>query len=120
MNVFAAISLKVAGTLFFALMDAFARFAGQTVPVGEVVFFRSAFGIVPVVIYFAWRRELWTMLHTSRPTDQAIRGLLGIGGMFSNFASLARLPVADVMAIYFCSPLVTVALAALVLRAGRR
>ena len=36
MNVFAAISLKIAATLFFALMDAFARFAGQTVPVGEV------------------------------------------------------------------------------------
>ena len=116
MNVFAAISLKIAATLFFALMDAFARFAGQTVPVGEVVFFRSAFGIIPVVIYFAWRRELWTVLRTSRPADQAVRGLLGVGGMFSNFASLARLPVADVMAIYFCSPLVTVALAALILR----
>jgi drug/metabolite transporter (DMT)-like permease len=33
-----------------------------------------------------------------------------------NFGSLARLPVADVMAIYFCSPLVTVALSALILR----
>ena len=116
MNVFAAISLKIAGTLFFALMDAFARFAGQTVPVGEVVFFRSAFGILPVLIYFTWRGELWTVLHTSRPTDQAVRGLLGVGGMFSNFGSLARLPVADVMAIYFCSPLVTVALSALILR----
>jgi drug/metabolite transporter (DMT)-like permease len=81
-----------------------------------VVFFRSAFGILPVVIYFAWRRELWTVFRTSRPAGQAVRGLLGVGGMFSNFASLARLPVADVMAIYFCSPLVTVVLAAVILR----
>jgi drug/metabolite transporter (DMT)-like permease len=115
-NIFAAILLKIASTFFFALMDAFARFAGQTVPVGEVVFFRSAFGIVPVVVFFAWRRELWRALHTTRPTGQAIRGLLGVGGMFSNFASLARLPVADVMAIYFSAPLITVALAALILR----
>jgi drug/metabolite transporter (DMT)-like permease len=116
LNVFAAISLKIAATFFFALMDAFARFAGQTVPVGEVVFFRSAFGIVPVVIYFAWRREIRTVLHTRRPGAQAIRGLLGAGGMFSNFAAVARLPIADVTAIYFYSPLITVALAALILR----
>jgi drug/metabolite transporter (DMT)-like permease len=116
LSIFAAIALKIAATLFFALMDAFARFAGQTVPVGEVVFFRSAFGILPVVIYFAWRRELWTVLRTERPIGQGIRGVLGAGGMFSNFASLARLPVADVMAIYFFSPLITVALAALILR----
>jgi drug/metabolite transporter (DMT)-like permease len=116
LNVFAAIALKIAATFFFALMDALARFAGQTIPVGEVVFFRSFFGIIPVVIFFAWRRELRTALHTARPGGQAIRGLLGVGGMFSNFASLARLPVADVMAIYFSSPLITVALAALILR----
>jgi drug/metabolite transporter (DMT)-like permease len=116
LSIFAAIALKIAATLFFALMDAFARFAGQTVPVGEVVFFRSAFGILPVVIYFSCRRELHTVLRTKRPIGQGIRGVLGAGGMFSNFASLARLPVADVMAIYFFSPLITVALAALILR----
>jgi drug/metabolite transporter (DMT)-like permease len=88
----------------------------QTVPVGEVVFFRSAFGILPVVVYFFYRGELGTVLRTKRPIDQGIRGVLGAGGMFSNFASLARLPVADVMAIYFFSPLITVALAALILR----
>jgi drug/metabolite transporter (DMT)-like permease len=116
LNIFAAIALKIAATLFFALMDAFARFVGQTVPVGEVVFFRSAFGILPVAIYFFYRGELPTVLRTGRPIGQGIRGLLGAGGMFSNFASLARLPVADVMAIYFFSPLITVALAALLLR----
>jgi drug/metabolite transporter (DMT)-like permease len=116
LNIFAAIALKVVATLFFALMDAFARFAGQTVPVGEVVFFRSVFGTLPVVIYFFCRGQLRTVLRTGRPIGQGIRGLLGAGGMFSNFASLARLPVADVMAIYFFSPLITVALAALILR----
>jgi drug/metabolite transporter (DMT)-like permease len=115
-SVIAAIGFKIAATFFFALMDAFGRWAGQTVPVGEVVFFRSAFGIVPLVIFYAWRGQIWTALRTGRPAGHAVRGLLGVGGMFTNFASLARLPIADVMAIYFFSPLITVALAATVLR----
>ena len=116
MSVFAAVGFKIAAMFFFALMDAFGRWAGQTVPVGEVVFFRSAFGIVPLLIFYAWRGQLWTALRTGRPAGHAVRGLFGVGGMFTNFASLARLPIADVMAIYFFSPLITVALAATVLR----
>jgi drug/metabolite transporter (DMT)-like permease len=116
LNVLTGILLKLASTLLFATMDVLVRSLGQAVPVGEVVFFRSFFGIVPIVVFFAWRGQLRTALHTRRPTGQAIRGLLGVGGMTSNFASLARLPVADVMAIYFSAPLITVALAALILR----
>ena len=36
--------------------------------------------------------------------------------MFTNFAALARLPLADATAISFASPLITVALAALILK----
>jgi drug/metabolite transporter (DMT)-like permease len=116
LNVLTGILLKLASTMLFATMDVTVRWVGGAVPVGEVVFFRSLFGFIPLVAFFAWRGQLRTALRTSRPGAQAIRGLLGIGGMSSNFASLARLPVADVMAIYFSAPLMTVALAALVLR----
>jgi drug/metabolite transporter (DMT)-like permease len=116
LNVVTGILLKLASTLLFATMDVTVRWVGDTIPVGEVVFFRSIFGFIPLLIFFAWRGQLRTALHTTRPTGQAIRGLLGVGGMSSNFASLARLPVADVMAIYFSAPLMTVALAALILR----
>jgi drug/metabolite transporter (DMT)-like permease len=116
LNVVTGILLKLASTLLFATMDVLVRSLGHAVPVGEVVFFRSIFGVVPLVVFFAWRGQLRTALHTGRPIGQGIRGLLGVGGMFSNFASLARLPVADVMAIYFSAPLMTVALAALILR----
>jgi drug/metabolite transporter (DMT)-like permease len=43
------------------------------------------------------------------------RGLLGVVGMFLSFAALARLPLADVTAIGFAAPLITVALAARIL-----
>jgi len=44
------------------------------------------------------------------------RGSLSVCGMFSNFSALTRLPLADAMAISFASPLITVALAAVILK----
>ena len=113
MNIFTAILLKVLSTLLFAAMGASVRWLGEIVPVGQMVFFRSAFAILPVVIFYAWRGELWTALHTGRPFGHVGRGLVGVGGMFFNFGALARLPLADATAIGFSSPLITVALAGL-------
>ena len=81
-----------------------------------MVFFRSAFAILPVVLVYAIRGELATAVRTSRPLGQLGRGLLSVGGMFSNFSALTRLPLADATAISFASPLITVALAAIILK----
>jgi drug/metabolite transporter (DMT)-like permease len=80
------------------------------------VFFRSAFGIIPVVVIYAWRRELMTAVRTSRPFGHLGRGAISVFGMFFNFAALARLPIVDVTTITFASPLITVALAAIFLK----
>ncbi len=116
MNLFKAISFKLVSALLFAVMSALVRQLGETTPIGQIVFFRSAFAILPVVVIYAWRRELKTAVHTNRPFGQLGRGLLSVGGMFSNFAALARLPLADATAISFASPLITVALAAVILK----
>ncbi|MGC1624551.1 MAG: EamA family transporter, partial [Pseudolabrys sp.] len=55
-------------------------------------------------------------VRTSRPLGQLGRGTLSVCGMFTNFSALTRLPLADATAISFASPLITVALAALVLK----
>ena len=47
--------LKIASALIFAVMAALVRYLGAAYPVGQVVFFRSAFAIVPVVVIYAWR-----------------------------------------------------------------
>ena len=44
------------------------------------------------------------------------RGVISVFGMFLSFAALARLPLVDATAISFAAPLVTVALAALILK----
>ena len=42
----------------FAGMSVMVRWLGERYPVGQTVFFRSAFAIIPVVVIYAWRREL--------------------------------------------------------------
>jgi drug/metabolite transporter (DMT)-like permease len=116
MNVVKAVLLKVISTLLFSIMGALVRSLGDAVPLGQVVFFRSAFAALPVVVIYAWRRELRAALYTNRLGGQFTRGTLGAAGMFLNFAALARLPLADVTAILFASPLITVALAAVFLK----
>jgi drug/metabolite transporter (DMT)-like permease len=116
MQVTKGILLKIASALLFAVMSALIRGFGDAVPVGQVVFFRSAFAIVPVVIIYAARRELMTAVRTGRPFGHAGRGLISVFGMFLSFAALARLPLVDSTAISFAAPLITVALAALILK----
>jgi drug/metabolite transporter (DMT)-like permease len=110
------IALKLASVLLFAVMSALIRGFGDKVPVGQVVFFRSAFAIVPVVILYAARRELVTALRTEHPGGHLARGIISVVGMFLSFAALARLPLVDATAISFAAPLITVALAALILK----
>ena len=58
MHLYKAIGLKVISALLFAVMSALVRLMGEVTPVGQLVFFRSLFAIVPVVIIYAYRGEL--------------------------------------------------------------
>ena len=116
MNLFKAIGFKLISALLFAAMSALVRKLGNVAPVGQMVFFRSAFAILPVVVIYAWRGELASAVYTRRPFGQLGRGLLSVFGMFTNFSALTRLPLADATAISFASPLFTVALAAVILK----
>jgi drug/metabolite transporter (DMT)-like permease len=116
MNTGKGIALKLIAAVFFAFMSSIVRWLGVRYPLGEVVFFRSAFAILPVVVVYAWRGELASAVRTERPLGQAGRGALSIVGMFCNFGALARLPLVEANAISFTSPLISVALAALILK----
>jgi drug/metabolite transporter (DMT)-like permease len=115
MNIGLAILIKLLSVLLFAMMSALVRFVGDVVPVGQVVFFRSAFAIVPVLAIYAWRGEIGAAVRTGRPLGHLTRGLISVASMFLNFASLARLPLVDATAISFAAPFITVALAAVIL-----
>jgi drug/metabolite transporter (DMT)-like permease len=116
MNLRVAISIKLLSVLLFSMMSVLVRSLGDSVPLGQVVFFRSAFAILPVVVIYAWRGELQAAVRTGRPLGHVTRGLISVVSMFLNFAALARLPLIDATAISFAAPLITVALAALILK----
>jgi drug/metabolite transporter (DMT)-like permease len=116
MNLFKAFLLKGASALLFALLSVCVRYLGeQSVPLGQVVFFRAAFAILPVLLIDAWRREIERAFQTRRPLGHLLRGTISMAGMFLNFAALARLPLVDATAISFAAPLITVAFAAIFL-----
>jgi drug/metabolite transporter (DMT)-like permease len=54
-------------------------------------------------------------LATRQPGSHVVRSIAGVGAMFSYFGALSVLPLADVTAIGFASPLFVVALSALIL-----
>jgi drug/metabolite transporter (DMT)-like permease len=107
--------LKVASTLAFMSMATLVKLLSDRFPVGEITFARSLFALIPVAIWAAAEGGLRTVFHTSRPGAHFLRSLVGVAAMFLGFAALARLPLADSTAISFTAPLITVALAALIL-----
>jgi len=116
MNIIRAVSLKIASTVAFALMGAQARYLGSAVPVGEIVFCRGLFALIPIVVFFGWRGQLRGALRTERLSAHLVRGTFSVVGTFCSFGALARLPIADVTAIAFIAPLITVVFAALILK----
>ena len=109
------IALKIGATFVFMLMAAIGRHLGDHVPVGQLVFFRSAFAFVPIGIVMVLTGQGASALATNRPWSHARRAFTGVCAMFTYFGALKYLPLADVTAISFASPLIVVALAALIL-----
>jgi drug/metabolite transporter (DMT)-like permease len=85
-------------------------------PLGQVVFFRS---FIAMLVIFIWLRLQGKLRHVYRTQNffgHIKRGLTGSGGMFFGFAALAYLPLPDATAINYIMPLMTVVLAALILK----
>ena len=110
------IALKIGATLGFSLQYVCMKLAGNSVPVGEVVFFRSFLALLPLAIFATQTVGLRAMVRTARPGLHIVRATVGSTGMFLNFAALKLLPLADITAFGFVQPIFAVVLAALVLK----
>jgi drug/metabolite transporter (DMT)-like permease len=108
------IGLKVLSVGVFLAMASLLK-AAKGIPPGEMVFFRSLFALIPIVAFLVWRRELLTGTRTSRPGGHLLRGAIGVFGQGLGFYALTQLPLAEVTAIQYTLPLLTVVAGALFL-----
>ena len=108
------IGLKTGSIFLFTLMLTLGK-AYSIYPVAQIVFFRSAFALVPLMIWLIARGDLPRALYTRRLGGHLVRSLAGMGSMFCIFTSYALLPLADATALGYASPLMTSVLAAFVL-----
>jgi drug/metabolite transporter (DMT)-like permease len=109
------ITLKVFSVCAFVVMATLLK-ATQTIPAGELVFFRCFFAILPVVGYLGWKRQLRAALHTRNPAGHILRALIGVASMGLGFFALTRLPLPETTAIQYATPLLIVVFSALLLK----
>lgn len=110
------IGLKCISVVVFVAMQTLIKTVGEEVPPGEVVFFRSFFALIPVIIYLAWLGDLRRSLVTDDVPGHLLRGVVGVTSMILSFYSLARLPYPEWISISYAAPLLTVVFAAIFLK----
>ncbi|MFC0218127.1 DMT family transporter [Pseudochelatococcus lubricantis] len=116
MNPPLAIVLKVLSALVFTVMSASIKYVSDRIPVGEIVFFRSFFMLLPLLVWLAWQGQVMAALRTRNVMGHFRRGIMSSSSMFLNFLALSYLPLTDVVALGYTAPLIVVVLAAVVLR----
>jgi S-adenosylmethionine uptake transporter len=105
--------LAVAAEGLLTLMDAVIKLLSARYPVLQIAFLRYGFGLIGAAIYAAWSRPGW-------PTREAtlyngIRAVVIVVTATTFFFALARLPLADAIALSFISPVLTALLGAALL-----
>ena len=109
------ITLRILSTLAFALMGVCVKALGDTVPLGQVVFFRSAVALLPLIAFLWWRGDWPRGLVTARPIGHIGRCVMGAAAMFTSFATIRLLPLAEATMLSYLAPVMLVLLGWLLL-----
>lgn len=110
-----AIALKLLAVFLFMVMAAMIKIATQEVPPGQAVFFRSFFAMPIILIWIMQRGEIREALVPNNLRGHVWRGFFGTTAMALTFAGLSLLPLPEVTAIGYATPIFTVILAAIML-----
>ena len=99
----------MAAVSIFSIVDATAKWLGQTYEPVQIVFFQALFGLIPIAV-LVWRSGGLSSLRTRRPFAHALRGGLLFATVLSFFTALRGLPLAEAIAVTFTAPLFITAL----------
>jgi len=106
------VAMRLLAITCFSIMAALIKLSferGAQTP--EVMFYRSFFGLPPLILWIAWDRK-WDSWRSARPRAHLGRSLIGIVSMTLGFSALALLPLAEATTISFGAPLFALALSA--------
>jgi drug/metabolite transporter (DMT)-like permease len=109
------ILLKIASVVVFMAMVTCIKMVSIHVPTGEAVFFRSFFAIPVILVWLWYNHDLRHGLETKNPMGHLWRGLVGGTAMALSFTALGLLPLPEVTAIGYASPLLVTIFAAMFL-----
>ncbi len=110
-------SWMLVAAALFALMSVLVKHASATFSPAELVFYRSAFGLLAIWSVIAIRhRRLLAPLATPHLRAHFWRGLSGFTALVLFFYAIARLPLATAVTLNYTAPLFLAALSAWWLR----
>tara|TARA_B100000965_G_scaffold238741_1_gene200145 strand:+ start:190 stop:1071 length:882 start_codon:yes stop_codon:yes gene_type:complete len=89
----------------FSLMDLIVKWS-ENYPLGEVLFFRGFFGIIPL-LFLIPRDRFKNFYQTKRLGLHFLRCVSGLIALISIFIALRNLPLATVVSISFAAPIFT-------------
>ena len=89
----------------FSLMDVLVKWS-EAYPIGQVLFFRGFFGVIPI-LFLIPRERFIDFYKTTRPLLHFKRCLSGLIALVSIFIALRNLPLATVVSITFAAPIFT-------------
>lgn len=110
-----AVALKLGALFLFTSMSALVKALSDEFPPGQLVFFRSLFAIPVIILWLIARRELAQGFVVKKPMGHFWRGVLGTSAMGLTFTGLSLLPLPEVTAIGYATPIFTLILAAVML-----
>lgn len=109
------IMLKIGAVVCFITMFTLVKLSGD-VPTGEVVFFRSFFALIPVLIWVFWQGNGLKDFKTDDFVGHLWRGVIGVTSMGLGFYGLTILPLPEAVLIGYAMPLITVIMGAALLK----
>lgn len=110
-----AILLRIIAAGLFACMALCVKKISTSVPVGQIIFWRSSIALLPIILYLIWLKVFPVALKTKNWKGHLERSLYGCLAMFLSFISLSYLPLSLAAALGFLAPLLAIPLAVIFL-----
>lgn len=103
------IGFAVLAFLLFSAMDMMIKQLTGDYPVQQMLFLNALFALAPISLAI-WRSGGAAKLRTQRPFTHLLRGCTGMAASFSSMFAFSMMPMADVYALLFATPLLVTAL----------